>query len=145
MIKAATKNEAFTLAEALIALVILTIASAGLILPFASSAAVQQQGCNETIAAKLAADLVEQIINTSFNQIVPTYGSYAESKGQVKNASGVVFSDPIYANFSRGAVCEYVYMPQQQSIGTPNFIRITVRVYQDGLKLVEVVRLKSKG
>ena len=138
------KNNGFTLAEALIALVILTIAATGLIIPFASSAAVQQQGCNEAIAAKLSSDLVEQIINTSFNQIVPTYGNYTEAQGQVKDAAGAVFSDSMYSNFGRKAVCEYVYMPQQQSIGTPCFIRITVGVYYNGLKLAEVVRLKSK-
>ena len=134
----------FTLVEALIALVILGIAAAGLILPFASSAAVQEQGCSQTLAAKLACDLTEQIIAADFNQIVPTYGSYNEPKGQVKNAAGVVFTDSMYADLSRQAVCEYIYMPQQQSFGAYNFIRITVKVYQNDLKLAEVVRLKSK-
>lgn len=142
--EATINNKAFTLVEALIALVILTIAVAGLILPFASSAAVQQQGSSQTIAAKLACDLVEQIIAADFNQVVGTYNGYTEQKGQVKNAAGVVFTDSMYADFSRQAVCEYIYMPQQQSFGTPNFIRITVRVYQNGLKLAEVARLKSK-
>jgi prepilin-type N-terminal cleavage/methylation domain-containing protein len=134
----------FTLIEALMALVILSIAAAGLILPFASSMTVQQQGCSQTLAAKLASDLIEQIINTDFSQIVTTYNGYNETKGQIKNAAGVVFSDPMYADLSRQAVCEYIYMPQQASVGTPNFIRITVRVYQNGVKLAEVVRLKSK-
>jgi hypothetical protein len=35
-------------------------------------------------------------------------------------------------------------MPQQSSYGTPNFIKITVSVYQDSIKLAEIVRLKSK-
>ncbi|MCX5632207.1 MAG: type II secretion system protein [Phycisphaerae bacterium] len=143
-LKATVKNEGFTLAEAMIALVILSIAAAGLLLPFASSAAVQEQGCNQTIAAKLASDLIEQIINTDFNQIVSTYGSYTELKGQVKNANGVVFSDPIYSDFSRQAVCGYIYVSQQQNTGTPCFVKITVRVFYNGLKLAEVVRLKSK-
>lgn len=134
----------FTLIEALIALAILTMVAAGLIIPFASSTAVSQQGCNQTLAAKLAADLIEQIINTDFSQIVSRYNGYNEQKGQVKDAAGVVFSDPMYADFSRQAVCEYVFMPPQQSFGTPNFIKITVSVYQNGLKLAEVTRLKSK-
>jgi prepilin-type N-terminal cleavage/methylation domain-containing protein len=144
MTKISVNSKAFTLIEAMIALVILTIAAAGLILPFASSAAVQQEGCNQTLATKLAADLIEQIINTDFSQIVPTYGSYSEPKGQIKNAAGVVFTDPMYADFSRQAVCENVYMPQQGNFGTPTFIRITVRVYQNDTKLAEVARLKSK-
>jgi Tfp pilus assembly protein PilV len=135
------KNEGFTLVEALLALVILMIAAYGLILPFASSAVTSQQGCSQTIAAKLACDLVEQIIAD------PNYwttGSYTEQKGQVKDVNGVVFADPMYADFSREAVCENVYMPQQTAFGTANFIRITVRVYQNGIKLVEITRLKSK-
>jgi prepilin-type N-terminal cleavage/methylation domain-containing protein len=143
MVKAIKKN-AFTLVEALMALVILTIAATGLLLPFASSATVQQQGCSQTLATKLASDLVEQIINTDFNQIVTTYNGYTEAKEQIKNAAGTVFIDPMYADLSRGAVCEYVYVPQQQSIGTPNFIKITVQVYQNDVKLAEIVRLKSK-
>ncbi len=141
MVKATIKNEAFTLAEALIALVILMIAAAGLILPFASSTVVGQQGCSQTIAAKLASDRIERIIAD------PNYwsaGSYNEPKGQVKDANGIIFIDPMYADFSRETVCEQVYMPQQGAFGTPNFIRITVRVYQNDLKLAEITRLKSK-
>jgi CHASE1-domain containing sensor protein len=125
-------------------MVILTIAAAGLLLPFASSATVQQQGCSQTLATKLASDLIEKIINTDFNLIVSTYNGYTEAKGQIKNAAGVVFSDPMYADLSRQAACAYVYVPQQQSFGTPNFIKITVQVYQNGLQLAEIVRLKSK-
>jgi type II secretory pathway pseudopilin PulG len=139
----ANRCEGFTLIEALIALVILMIAAAGLILPFASSAAVQEQGCKQTIAAKLACDLMEQIIDANFEQIIPTYGSYTEQKGQVKDADGVIFNDPMYADFSKEAVCEEIYVPPQ-SFGTKNFIKITVIVRQNGLKLAEVTRLKSK-
>jgi len=167
MVKAAAKNKAFTpletryrrylmatksglsltgftLIEAMIALVIFSIATAGLILPFASSAAVQQQGCSQTLAVKLACDLVEEIINADFDQIISTYNGYSEQKGQVKNAAGAVFSDSMYIDFSREVVCEYVYMPPQADAGAPNYIRITVSVYQNGLKLAEVSRLKSK-
>jgi prepilin-type N-terminal cleavage/methylation domain-containing protein len=144
MVKAAAKSKAFTLIEAMIALVIFSIVVTGLILPFASSMTVQQQGCSQTLAVKLACDLVEEIINTDFDQIISTYNGYSEEKGQIKNASGAVFSDSMYADFSREAICEYVYMPPQTDAGAPNYIRITVRVYQNGLKLAEVVRLKSR-
>jgi len=136
----------FTLVEALIALVILGIAAYGLILPFASSAAVQEQGCSQTLAAKLACDLVEQIIAdpNGFNLIKHDYDGYTEQKGHIKNAAGADFTDPMYADFSREAVCEYYRPPPQQDFGAYNFIRITVKVYQNDLKLAEVVRLKSK-
>ncbi|HBG78524.1 MAG TPA: hypothetical protein DDW84_06755 [Phycisphaerales bacterium] len=137
-------HSGFTLAEAMLALVVFTIAVAGLLLPFASSAAVQQQGYNQTLAAKLAADLMEQIIATDFSSIVSSYGSYTESKGHIKSAAGIDLTDSMYASLSRTASCVYVYMPQQSSYGSPNFIKITVSVYQDGTKLAEIVRLKSK-
>ncbi len=145
MTKITVKNRAFTLIEALIALVILMIAAAGLILPFASSAAVGEQGCSQTIAAKLACDRIEQIIADSNDWI----GNYTEEKGHIKNAAGADFTDPMYADFSREAICEYVeYVPQQGNFETrqqqTNFIKITVSVYQNGLKLAEVTRLKSK-
>lgn len=144
MRKTAEDNMGFTLIEAMIALVILSIAAAGFILPFASSAAVEQQGYSRTLAVKLAGDLMEEIINTDFEQVVSVYDGYSEQKGQVKNAAGGIFTDPMYADFSREAVCEYVYMPQQAGFGSPNYIRITVNVYQNGLKLATVSRLKSK-
>ncbi|MBN1788318.1 MAG: prepilin-type N-terminal cleavage/methylation domain-containing protein [Sedimentisphaerales bacterium] len=134
----------FTLIEAMIALVIFSIAVTGFILPFASSAMIQQQGCDQTLAVKLACDLLEEIVNTDFDQIVAGYNGYSEEKGQIRTASGAVFSDPVYADFSREAVCEYVYMPPQVNMGAPNFIRITVRVYQNELKLAEISRLKSR-
>ena len=140
------KNEGFTLVEALLALVILMIAAAGLILPFASSTVTSQRGCSQTIAAKLASDRIEQIISddNDFSQIVASY-NYTEQKEHIKNAAGADFTDPMYADFSRGAVCEEVFMPQQDSsFGTAKFIRITVKVYQNGLELAEVTRLKSK-
>jgi prepilin-type N-terminal cleavage/methylation domain-containing protein len=143
-LKTLTRNNGFTLFEAMLALVIFTIATAGLLLPFASSATVQQQGCNQTLAAKLAADLMEQIIATDFSLIVSSYGGYTESKGHIKSAAGADLTDSIYAPLSRKASCVYVFMPQQSSYGSPNFIRITVSVYQDSTKLAEIVRLKSK-
>ena len=139
-------NRAFTLAEAMIALVILSLATASLILPFASSAAVEQQGCKQTIASKLACDLIEQILAdpNNFSQIAADYDNYAETQGQVKDANGIIFSGLMYADLSRNSDCNYVYMPQQTNFGTPNFLKITVKVYQNGLKLSEVTRLKSK-
>ena len=142
--KKVIRHNGFTLFEAMLTLVIFTIATAGLLLPFASSATVQQQGCNQTLAAKLAADLMEQIIATDYSSIVSAYGSYTESKGHIKSAAGADLTDSIYAPLSRTASCVYVYMPQQGSYGTPNFVRITVSVYQDNTKLAEIVRLKSK-
>lgn len=144
MLKLNNKNNGFTLVEAMIAMVLLSIAAAGLLLPFSASASVQQEGVNRTLAVKLAGDLIEQIINTPFNQIVGTYGNYTEGTGQVKDAQGNVFSSSIYADFSRKAICQYVYTAQQDGLDSPNFIRITVQVFYKSSKLAEIATLKSK-
>ena len=137
-------KKGFTLAEALMAMVVLLIAAAGLIIPFSSAAAVQSEGTNRTLGAKLASDLVEKIITTNFDQMVDAYNGYSESAGQVEDSNEEIFSDSMYAKFSRTAVCEYIYVSSQAGIVDHNFIRITVRVYYDGREVAELVRLKSE-
>jgi prepilin-type N-terminal cleavage/methylation domain-containing protein len=136
-------RKGFTLAEAMIATVVLGIAAAGVLLPFTSGAAVRAEGTRRTLAAKLAGDLMEEIVNTPFEQIMASYDGYAEAQGQVKDASGTVFTDLNYANFSRDVVCEYVYMPQESGDEDPVFIRIIVRVYYQGGEIATISRLVS--
>lgn len=136
----------FTLAEAMMATVVLGIAAVGVLLPFTSGAAARAEGMHRTLAAKLAGELMEQIISAPFSQIVAKYNGYTEPQVQVKDASGVLLTDPIYANFSRNVSCQYVTVPQQ----TPreeqqcNFILITVRVYYSGNQIASINRLVSK-
>lgn len=137
-------KKGFTLTEALMAMVVLAIAAAGLIIPFSSAAAVQSEGTNRTLGAKLAGDLLERIITADFDQIVAAYNGYSESEGHVEDSGGSIISDSTYAKFSRTAACEYIYVPGQAGIVSPNFIKITVRVYYDGREVAELVRLKSK-
>lgn len=139
------KNQnGFTLAEAMIATVILGIAAAGILLPFTSGSAVRAEGMHRTLGAKLAADLMEKIVNTPFSQIVAGYNGYSESKGQVKDSAGAVFTDLNYANFSRSVTCENVWMPPQVGNLPTVFIRVTVRVYYSGTELVKLTRLVSQ-
>jgi len=126
------------------ATVVLGIAAAGVLLPFAGGARVRAEGLRRTLTAKLAADLMEQIINTPFEQIVTNYDGYAEPTGQVKDAAGTVFTDPSYANFRRDVSCDYVYVPQESGAGQPNFIRITVRVYYSDVLMAAVSRLVTE-
>ncbi|NIP24226.1 MAG: prepilin-type N-terminal cleavage/methylation domain-containing protein [Phycisphaerae bacterium] len=133
----------FTLAEAMVATVVLGIAAAGVLLPFMSGAAVRVEGTRGTLAAKLAGDLMEEIVNTPFEQIIAEYDGYSEPQGQVKDASGTVFTDLNYANFSRDVSCVYVVMPQESGDGELKFIRIIVRVYYRGGEIATVSRLVS--
>ncbi len=136
-------RKGFTLAEAMIATVVLGIAAAGVLLPFTSGAAVRAEGAHRTLAAKLASDLMEEIVKTPFDQIIANYDGYAESQGQVKDVSGAVFTDSNYTNFSRDVTCEYVYVPQESGFGEPKFIRVIVRVYYRGRETATITRLVS--
>jgi prepilin-type N-terminal cleavage/methylation domain-containing protein len=138
------KNQkGFTLAEAMVATVVLGIAAAGVLLPFTSGAAIRAEGTHRTLAARLADDLMEEIVQTPFEQIITAYDGYTEPQGQVKDASGIVFTDLNYAGFSRDVVCEYVYMPQESGNTGPIFIRVVVRVYYRGGEIATISRLVS--
>jgi prepilin-type N-terminal cleavage/methylation domain-containing protein len=146
MKKSRNKNrKGFSLAEAMVATIVLGIAAAGVLLPFTTGAKVRAEGTRRTLAAKLAGDLMEEIVNTPFDQVVGQYDGYTEAQGQVKDANGVVFSDLNYANFSRDASCAYVYVePQSAPFAAPNFIWATVRVYYSGGEMVVINRLISE-
>ena len=136
--KLRAKDKGFTLAEAMIATVILGIAAAGVLMPFTSGLQVRAEGRRRTLAAKLASDLMEQFIDTSFEDIVANGGGYVdEPQGQVKDASEVVFTDLNYANFSRGARYEY-------DASQPFFIIVTVWVKYNGGEIVSLRRLISR-
>ena len=139
MKKTSCKNQkGFSLAEAMMATVVLGIAAAGVLLPFTSGAAVRAEGMRRTLAAKLASDLMEQFIDTSFEELVANGGGYVdELQGQIKDVNGVLFSDPAYANFSRGASYEY-------DASQPFFIIVTVWVKYNGNEIVSLSRLISE-
>lgn len=134
-------RKGFSLAEAMIATVVLGVAVSGVLLPFSSGAAARAEGMHRTLAAKLASDLMEQIINTPFTEVIAEYDGDVEPQGQVKDASGVVFSDSNYANFSRQVSCEYVYVPQESDKAEAKFIRVTVSVYYKGREIAIISRL----
>lgn len=138
------RHRGYTLAEAMMAVVVLSAAAAGVLLPYSRGAAVQSEGMRRTLAAKLAADLTQQILDTPADQIVSAYDGYSEPQGQVRGASGTVFTDSNYAKFSRDVSCQYVYVPQESGTTAPQFIRITVRVYYEGRLIAAINRLVSQ-
>ncbi len=162
-------KKGFSLAEAMMATVVLGIAAAGVLLPFTSGARVRAEGLRRTLAAKLAGDLMEQIVSKPFHDPdgssydynrgpdagestfadfdnLDDFDGYAEPAGQVKDASGAVFTDSNYARFSRDVSCVYVTVPQQPPLEESqcNFIRVTVRVYYDGGEIAVINRLISE-
>ena len=133
----------FTLAEAMMAIVVLGIAAAGLLLPFSSGARLRSEGMHRTLGAKLASHMIEQIVHTPFDQIM-NYDGYTEAEGEVRDAAGGTFSDLNYAKFSRDVSCSYIYVSQETGTTEPVFIRVTVRVNWDGETIAEINRLVSK-
>jgi prepilin-type N-terminal cleavage/methylation domain-containing protein len=165
----AASSRGFTLAEAMMAVVVLGIAAASVLLPFMSGAAVQVEGINRTLAARLASDLMEEILRLPFHDPgdetsyslgpdsgetgpsnfdnVDDYHGYIELQGQVKDAAGAVFTDSRCANFSRNVTCEYVYVPPQPAESDPSkceFIRVTVQVNHSGKQMATIIRLVSE-
>jgi prepilin-type N-terminal cleavage/methylation domain-containing protein len=165
-----TAMQGFTLIEAMMAVVVLGIAAASLLLPFISGATVRAEGVNRTLAARLASDLMEEILRLPFHDPsgpssdynpgpesgentpskfdnIDDYDGYTESQGQVTNVDWEVFTDPAYANFSRNVTCEYVCMSPQPAESDPakcEFIRVTVQVNYSGKQMATVVRLVSE-
>lgn len=136
--KHSTKNrKAFTLAEAMIAMVILAFATSAVILPFSAGAAMHTEGAKRTLAAKLAGDMLENIRNTDFNHdlILAWYGYYAEPAGTVMDANWQVFSDPVYQRFARVTTCSTAH------VGGESLIWATVTVYFDDLEVAAVSSL----
>jgi prepilin-type N-terminal cleavage/methylation domain-containing protein len=132
-------RKGFSLAEAVIATVVLGIAAAGVLLPFTSGVSVRAEGERRTLAAKLASDLMEKIISDHFNGSDIVNNNYSELQGQIRDAAGNLLkdTDPSYTNFSRGASCEY-------DASQPFFIIVTVWVKYNGNEIVSLKRLISK-
>ncbi len=137
----------FTLIEAMLAVTVLGFAAAGVLLPFVSGAAVRAEGIRRTLGAGLAGNLMEQIIKTPFSDIVANY-NYTEPQGQVKDVTtGMPFTDPKYANFSRSVTCVYATVPPQTAQTDPakcNFILVTVQVDYSGRNVATLSRLVSE-
>jgi len=143
-----SNRSGFTLAEAMMATVVLGVAAVGVLLPFTTGAAVRAEGMHRTLGAKLAGDLIEEIMSVPFDEIaadiVAGYDGYTEPQGQVKDADGVVFTDSNYARFSRDVSWEKFYVPQQSASAPLQFIRITVNVYYSGRQIAAVSQLVSE-
>ena len=76
------KHKGFSLAESMIALVVLGFAASAVTVPFTSGSRVRADGMRRTLAASLADGLMEQVLNTDFDNIISIY-NYSESKGNV--------------------------------------------------------------
>jgi len=149
-------SSGFTLIEALLASVILTLVVGAILMPFTAGAQNAVQNAREVLAANLAQELMEEILSKSFNDPDGTnagetnrmkwddmrdYNNFSESQGNIKNLNGEIFSDPLAANMSRTAKVESVYVAGQDTSNPPTFLRITVEVRYKGQVIKRISRL----
>ncbi len=137
-------SKGFTLAEAMVAVVVLSIAAAGLLLPFVVGTKVRLEGQGLTLGANLASELMEKIVSTPYDDVISTYNGYSEAQGQVKDVTGAVFTDPMYSQYSRQATCQYVYVSQESGSDDAMFILANVKVFIRGREIADISRLISK-
>ena len=88
-------RKGFTLVEAMMAMVVLSIAASGVLLPFAAGASAQMEGARRTLATKLASDMLEKVVSTDYDNIAMVYAGYYEPEGFMSDASGNFLDDPI--------------------------------------------------
>lgn len=123
------RTAGFTLAEAMIAMVILATATAAVILPFSAGAAVHTEGAKQTMAAHLAAELLERIKNDD-----SMYLGGVEAQGMMFDANGQIYTDGAYGRFWRLWSCEYA------DVGGQSLKWATACVYYDDN---EVLRMST--
>jgi prepilin-type N-terminal cleavage/methylation domain-containing protein len=136
--KQRAKNNGFTMIEATIAMVILAIAAAGILLPFANAAAVQVEGARQTLAANLASELMEKVLLSEPNDILITYADYTEADGAMIDAWGNPLTDSVYGGFSRSATS------QPATVASVDLVAVTVEVDYLGNEMTHVTTLVSK-
>ncbi|MHC4758248.1 MAG: type IV pilus modification PilV family protein [Planctomycetota bacterium] len=138
------KKNGFTLTEAILAMVILGVASVIVVLPFSTGAVMQAEGVNRTIGANLASELMERVSNTPFDEIVTTFNGYSESEGGLKDIRNELFNSSNYEHFSRDVSCSYAYVPQESGEKESRYILVTVRAYYQGSEIATINKLISR-
>ena len=136
--KRSIKNNGFTLIEATIAMIVLAIAAAGVLLPFANAASVQQEGARQTLAANLATEMMEKVLLSEPNDILLNFDVYSETKGAMLDTKGFVLSDSIYTGFSRSVVSQAV------TVKSVPLVKITVSVAYEGNEMTRLSTLAGQ-
>ena len=154
----------FTLAESLLAAVLLLAAISAIVLPFAAGARAEQADARMCLAVNLAQGMMEEILAKPFDDPqgastpgpetgetrrsrfdnMDDYHGYAESAGQIADANGVVIRTAVSGDLSRWVSAQYVYVSGQDTGQPATFVRVTVTVAYKGAVLVQLTRLVYK-
>lgn len=128
-------RKGFTLAEALMAMVVLSIVAAAVLVPFSAGASVQAEGARRSVGAKLAGDLLERIVATDFDDIESIWADYSEAEGAVTDSTGNVVTDNMYSKFSRSVTVA------EATLGSTTHYWVTVTVQWDSKEVGTLSRL----
>lgn len=143
------KNQGFTLAEAMVAMVILAFAAAAVVLPFTSSASVHRETAIQTLAARLAADKIEEITADYDSGTYQNGYTHTEPAGMLKNAVGDLFTDIMYQNFSRQVTCTNMTVAGvdllNATVAGDNLLWVSVKVSYNGTEVVALGTLMGPG
>lgn len=120
-------------------MVLLVIAAAGVLLPFAGAASEQAEGARRTTAAQLASELMEKIMVCDFDSIVSTYNGYTENAGYLLDTAGQKYTSAAYRGFSRYAAC------QPASAASVDLVSVTVVVLYNGAEMTRVTTLAGRN
>ena len=132
--KRQSKNSGVTLIEATIAMVLLAMAAAGGLLPFANAASVQAEGARQTLAANLATEMMDIVLLTDPNAIVANL----EADGAMLDIFLNPLTDSIYTGFSRRVFSQAFTVPSVPSVP---LVKITVSVAYEGNEMTRVTTL----
>lgn len=144
----------FTLAEALIACVLLTTAITAITWPFTATAQNETDDARRAMAVNLAQEMMDEILNLPYQDpngsVTPgpdsgettrsrfdnmdDYDGFGEADGNVRTLDGEIESDPLAKGLSRSVSATY-------PASMPGFLRITVTVKFHGQPLVTLTRL----
>ena len=158
---------AFTLAEALVAGVVLALAVAAILTPFGAAARQQERAAKLTQAALLAEQGVEECLaqtawtlsasnppalgpapgETARNLYLERtdYHGFTETPAQFGLRYGPAQPAAAYLpNLSRRYNLQYVYLPGMNPAAAPELMMLTVRVFDGEQELVTLRRFVSK-
>lgn len=124
--------------EATIAMVLLAIAAAGILLPFANAAAVQVEGARQTLAANLASELMEKVLLEDPNDILSIYADYTEADGAMLDTLGNPLTDLVYNGFSRSAAS------QPATVASVPLVAVTVTVDYQNNEITRITALVGR-
>ncbi len=151
----------FTLLEALLASVVLAASITAVTLPLTVAAGNEVVETRTTAATGLAEGLMEEILAKPFRDPdgtseagpeadeasrsdfdnIDDYHGYTESANTIVTVSGQVVSETVTETLSRQATAEYVHVSGQDVDADPDFIRVTVSIYDGTRELVSLTRL----